>query len=384
MNRRPVPFYRQLAYGNFFLLFIWLLIGFAIGTLILLFPLRSWVDYVRENHLSSTKEKTGVLFMIVFLTVSSFYISKKLFKWQKARKQAGITLLAFMLPLISAGAALFLFMNPNLVNKGAKSNSVSKHFTIGPYPTAEKIEELRKDGFTGIISLLHPAVVPFEPALLADEEKESLKNKIQLIKAPMLPWVSDNSESLKMIEQIARTGKGKYYVHCYLGKDRVNVVKNLIIKLTGESAVNSLNVAAPRKLDDQKVFERGDIFKLAEGVYVTPFPTNEEVLAFFQTGVVKTVVNIMDSSVKENKTWISDEHKQLRASGTPLKNLPVTTTATAEYLSALVDSINSYPKPVVIHHWNTTCPESVLMRKAFRNKTAKATINLKTNVAETN
>jgi protein tyrosine phosphatase (PTP) superfamily phosphohydrolase (DUF442 family) len=261
---------------------------------------------------------------------------------------------------------------------------VSKQFTIGPYPTASKVEELKRQGFTGIISLLHPAVVPFEPSLLGDEEAASAKAGIELVKAPMLPWVGDNTASLKKIEDIVKSGKGKYYIHCYLGKDRVNVVKNLIARVSGDfSSIDQENPSSARTFEKQKAFERGDIYKLDDKIYMPPFPTNEELLSFFLAGQVKTVVNLMDSTDKDNKRWVRAEKKELENAGLTFKSFALSEKTTPKQIDRIIDSLLVYQKPLVVHHWATHFPISKKFREAFFKKTGKAPVNLANDAAET-
>lgn len=384
MFRRPKPLYYRLLHSYLFMLVIWLFTGFAIGTLILLFPLRAWVNYVRESDLSSTTENAGVVIMMLILAVVSFVISFRLFKWHTAKRKGLITLVSLLIPMLCAAGALALFMNPDLVNSGSESSEVSKQFTIGPYPTASKVQDLKKQGFTGIISLLHPAVVPFEPSLLSDEEKATAKAGIQLVKAPMLPWVGDNTASLKTIEEIVKSGKGKYYIHCYLGKDRVNVVKNLIARVSGDfSSIDQENPSSARTFEKQRAFERGDIYKLDENIYMPPFPTDEELLSFFLAGQVKTVVNLMDSTDADNKRWVRAEKKELDNAGLTFKSFAVTEATGAKKINAIIDSILTYQKPLVVHHWGTHFTTMKNFREAFYKKTGKTPINLTNNVPET-
>ncbi|RYE27124.1 MAG: hypothetical protein EOP48_34675, partial [Sphingobacteriales bacterium] len=211
MKRRKLTWYQWTLISWPYLLLIWLFTGFALGTLTLLFPLRSWVNYVRDNDLSSTAENMGVVMIMLVLAIVSFIISLKLYKWHLRKQKIFVTITSSGIPLLFSIAALALFMNPDLVNSGSEAAEISQRFTIGPYPTAEKIEQLKKDGYTGIISLLHPPVVPFEPSLLNDEQKAAEENKVELIKAPMLPWIGDNTASLKKIEDIVKSNKGRYY-----------------------------------------------------------------------------------------------------------------------------------------------------------------------------
>ena len=367
--------------GYLFLAFIWLFTGFALGTVILLWPLRIWINYVRDHNYTDITEKIGVMILIMLLIIISFRISLTLFKCHVTNKKVIVTLLVIIFPLIASACALYLFMNPDIVNKGTANEPVTQRFTIGPYPTEEKIKELKKEGYTTVISLLHPAVVPFEPELLNKEEILLKKYNMQLIKAPMLPWIADNSASLKIVEDVVKNGKGKYYIHCYLGKDRVNVAKNLILRLSG--SVSNMTTENNRTFEGMGSFERGNIYKLDTACYMPPFPTDEEFLAFFLAGQIKTVVNLMDSSVEENKPWIQKERTALASNGIVFKNMAIDVKSSPKEIENVIDSILALPKPLVVHHWNTTCPESKLFRKFYYQKTHYIQTNLATHDTET-
>ncbi len=359
-----------------FFVFIWLCAGFAAGTLILLFPLRWWINTVRTNQISEIYERLGVIGLILLLLLLSFWLSRKLFNWQKQQQRFAFSFISGFFPLVFAGAALILLLQPQFINTDSEQQQVSQQFTIGSYPTAEKIKELKAEGYTGIISLLHPAVVPFEPVLLAQEKAAALKYDIKLLEAPMLPWVSDNAASLKIIEDIIRTNQGKYYIHCYLGKDRVNLVSNLISRLAGEALIEAEAHTARRTFEQMGNFERGDLFRLGPEVYLTPYPTKEEFLAFFLAGNVKTVVNLLDSTDAADQKRIVEERDILKNGAIDFKNYTFHAIMPQKELLAMVDSVLKLPKPIVIHHWNTTCPEAVLFMKLYTQKTQELPLNL--------
>jgi len=367
--------------GYILLVSIWLFTGFALGVAILLWPLRIWVNYTRGNNYSAIAENAGVLVLIGLLIIISFRVSLALFQWHLSRKKMIITVLAMAFPITSSFFALYLLMNPDIVNKDAEKVEVTEKITIGPYPTEEKIKELKKEGFTAVISLLHPAVIPFEPELLNKEEALLKKYNMQLIKAPMLPWVADNRASLKLIGDAVKNGKGKYYIHCYLGKDRVNVVKNFILQLSG--SVSNAGIESSRTFEAQGFFERGNIYKIDTTTYLLPFPTDEELLAFFLAGHVKTVINIMDSTVAENEPWLQKERTVLVPNGIIYKNMAMRDTSDVTDVENIIDTILLLPKPLVVHHWNTTCPESKLFRKIYYQKTHYPQENLANHDYET-
>jgi protein tyrosine phosphatase (PTP) superfamily phosphohydrolase (DUF442 family) len=376
--RRKFP---EKVQGYLFLTTIWLFTGFALGAAILLWPLRYWVNYIRDNHFPGIAENTGVIVLIVLLVLVSFRLSLGLFHWHASRRKAVVTVFAIALPLCSSAGALYLFMNPDMINNSTVTEQIGQRFTIGPYPTEKKIRELKKQGYTCVVSLLHPAVVPFEPELLHQEEVLLGKYHIQLVKAPMLPWIADNEASLKIIRGLIKNGNGKYYIHCYLGKDRVNVVRNLIEE--SSAPVGSVAMQSSRTFEEQKQFERGAIYQIDTATFSSPYPTDEELFAFFLAGNVKTVVNIMDSTVAENTGWIVQEKAKLEKNGIIFRNFPVRENSTAEDVGRIVDSILSLPRPVVVHHWNTTCPESKWFRRIYYEKIRYPQVNLETHDTET-
>jgi len=384
MRRKKQTLFQWFMHSWLYLMLIWLFMGFALGTLTLLYPLRTWVTYARDNALSETAESIGVVVLMLILVIVSFFVSWKLYSWHLRKKQTPVTIISIAIPFVCSIGALMVLMSPDIVNSGSVTSELSQQFTIGPYPTADKIEELKKEGFTGVITLLHPAVVPFEPSLIEEEEEACKKQKLMLVKAPMLPWIGDNTASLNKIEEIVRSGKGKYYIHCYLGKDRVNVVKNLIAKISGGNAgIESEIGPSQRTFETMKRFERGDIYKLNDDVYMTPFPTDEEFLSFFLAGKVKSVVCLLDDTVPENLVWIVKEKKELQKTNVQFKQLSIKENANDEQLEAVIQATINLPKPIVIHSWSTKFSDNIRFRKIYSKIINKPPVNLATNVAET-
>lgn len=360
-----------------FFLFIWLFTGFTLGTFMLLWPVRWWVTYVRSHPNFGNLENTGVLILILMLIAGSFWISRLIFRWQLNANQKKYTLLSGLVPFVLAVGALALLLQPELIND-QQNTQVTEQFTIGPYPTAEKIRALKAEGYTAIVSLLHPAVVPFEPRLMAQEEELAKKYDIKLIEASMLPWVSDNEAALATIETLARNKNERYYVHCYLGKDRVNLVKNLLVQLAGEEAVKVDQLSANRTFEQKKHFERGEIYRLAPGIYFTPYPTKEEFLAFFLAGEIKTVVNLMDSTAVDHQKRITEEREILKESSIRFYNYPLNVAHPnlKSELQQVLSAIDQLPKPIVLHHWNSICPEAQFFIQQFAAQNQQKPINL--------
>ena len=106
-------------------------------------------------------------------------------------------------------------------------------------------------------------------------------------------------------------------------------------------------------------------------------------LLFFLQVSVKAVVNIMDSTVAENDPWIQKERTVLTPNGIIFKNIAVRETSDVKDVENIIDTILLLPKPLVVHHWNTTCPESKWFRKIYYQKNHYPQQNLANHNTET-
>jgi protein tyrosine phosphatase (PTP) superfamily phosphohydrolase (DUF442 family) len=345
------------------ILLLWLFWGFAIGTFILLGPVRTVVNYAREHNWSSQKESLIVFGFIGVLIVVSFaiaFVSSKAVLTGKNKVQKGVLI---GVPLVAAFGALSLLLNPKYVN-GKEQNAVSEGFTIGPYPTKEKLEELKEQGYTTVISLLHPAVIPFEPKLL-DEERENAKGaEIQMINIPLLPWISENEAAIEKLRSLVKNAKGKYYVHCYLGKDRVNVAKQIILQ-ESKQKIQDFETQS-RSLDSIAEFERGQIYKLSNEVYLTPMPTKEEYFGYIIAAGYKQVVALKDLSDPDANKGIAEEQRWLAPYKINLKIFDVGASTTGAEMKKIVDSVKAMPKPLVVHAFKSDQSEAQLFLNAFK------------------
>ncbi|MDD5210550.1 MAG: hypothetical protein PHV36_14260 [Elusimicrobiales bacterium] len=346
--------------GFFLLLYYWLCLGFFLGTLTLMGPVRWLANFSRANGWSDPGEKALVFLFIGILIVVSF-LCARLFsritastggKIGKAGLPAG-SLLVF-------AVSLWFWMNPKLmIDGGMKESSASSagiEFVFGPYPDEAKLAELRKEGYTAVISLLSPAVVPFEPALISREEAAAKEAGIALIGIPMLPWVSDNNQVGDRLKELMDKGAGRYYVHCYLGKDRVNVFKKILGSVSKDVKLTSLQAESLRTLYDIKKFERGGISVLAENVFFIPYPTDEEFFGYILNGSVKTVVSLLDPEDKEDLPWITKERTIAAQHKLALVNYSWKTLSKAGKNEAMKE-LMKLERPIAIHAFNSSAPE---------------------------
>lgn len=328
---------------------LWLLVGFSTGTLLLVGPLRWFVNVCRDRGWPSAVERGGVIAIIAILIAGTALLTGILIRAMRASKsrpfRVGVPLLAFVLAAVATG----LWLRPGAMSGLMGAESRSTRFTFGPYPTEAKMLELKAAGYT-IISLLHPAVVPFEPVMLAREKEAARRTGVRFISLPMLPWVSGNTESLAAIQTLARDQSAKYYVHCYLGRDRVRIVQTLVAPDTGALRTLRRRKAAGRSIADLKKLERGAVYRLGKDGFLTGYPTEEEFFSFILDGETSQVVALMDPTHPEDKRWIEAERKVLQEYRMPFLLIPIEVDRydPAVVLEA-VKKTRKLPKPFVVH-----------------------------------
>lgn len=346
------------AKNIFLFCFIWLCAGFTTGTFILIYPVHWITDYSSLNDWSSSRENITIKFVILLFVILSFLLSVTLLRvYYKIRTMP--ILIAYFSVLVSMTTfVLWLWFNPAImanINPGkiSSENTKNAQFFFGPYPTESTLYELKDNHYTLVISLLNPSVLPFEPKLINDEEKAVLKVGIKYINIPMLPWVSENSDAINKIKDLIKTEKGKIYVHCNLGKDRVNVVKNIIknnngiIDKTAEPMEN-------RHLTDVKQFERGDIIQLEPEVFLTPYPTDEEYFSYILSSPIKDVVSLLNPLDKGDLVMIEKEKNLASRYKINLHQMPLTVDPyNPDEVLKVVQSVKSLPRPLVIHAFFT-------------------------------
>ena len=110
---------------------------------------------------------------------------------------------------------------------------VTENIIIGPYPREKDIEKLAKvNGVKVIISLLNPSL-PFEGSLVNKEKEIVEKMGLEFYNVPLTYLNLDSKENnlqLTKIRKIIEKHKGdKVYIHCYLGRHRVEFVAQRLI-----------------------------------------------------------------------------------------------------------------------------------------------------------
>ncbi|MEN9337442.1 MAG: hypothetical protein RLZZ500_2429 [Bacteroidota bacterium] len=340
-------------------LFVGLCLVFPMGLLSLTVGPNRWVAQLSELYKwsdttqSSLQKVAIVIFLILVLWATikvTQYLDNK-FNYNRKQKRIvwGILSVGLLVSVYIFSFQPEVLTAINVTDSVDKSDTAEYHF--GPYPDADKLQQLKAENYDGVISLLHPLVVPAEPILMDKEKANAAKAEIKLISVPMLPWISKNDSSVVAIRKMARELKGKYYVHCYLGKDRANVFKNIIRKETGHTVKGVAN--SERSLELQQKFERGTIYKLENEVYLTPCPTDEEMLAFILNGKVNSVVSLLNPEEEGDAKILGTEKLLMNRYNQFYANHPIHRKMSDEEILQKIKTIKTYRKPMVIHAFFT-------------------------------
>lgn len=360
----------------------------AIFFLIILFPLgfytllvgpSKWViEAALRNSWSEYHEKIAQRFVILGLVAISSVLAWLLWRLFLSAKPGLIRYSAVSISLILFTVSVYLFsFRPDvfiLMSGGSVSLTQSVvndsgsniEFVLGAYPDMKELRRLKQAGYTAVVSLLSNMVVPAEPHLIREERDNADKVGIKLIHIPMLPWVSGNNKSITRIRELAKTGTGKYLVHCYLGRDRVNVFRKIVRDMGVKS--KSLQGDFVRHIEDLRTFERGAYTKLDKNVYLAPFPTDEEFFGYIVNGQFASVVSLLDPKAASDTMWISREKSMLLRYGVRYINLPISNEKDFRGIRALIDSFPGIKRPIVIHKYSSDDPLYKLIIKTLSQK----------------
>lgn len=304
---------RLTSFGAF--CYLWLMVGFFTGTLLLVGPVRFITAELQARGWTDEQESWAMLGVIAVYVLASAALALWLFRRAASCRTRRMRLAIPIALTVAAVASLWAWMNPTVLATVAggvagEVKSGNAEFVFGPYPEPARLDELKKDGYAGVISLQHPAVLPFEPPGIAKEKAHAEKIGLPFIHAPMMPWVSANDESLEKIRQLARTARGRYYVHCGLGRDRANVVKRMLEREGAQVAASGgfLEAGSFRKrlTNGRGPFERGEIRELEHDVWLIPYPNKHELFGNMLSGQVKHVLMLLDPNNPTEKPWLDE------------------------------------------------------------------------------
>ena len=309
---------------------MWLLVGLVLGTAVLVGPVRLITEGMgRAGWEQSSQDHVLIVVILLYLAFSLLLTRWIVGIMFRARNRNTRWAIAALFTLLGAGTA-WEWSNPAKLlagiagggDGGSYNVAGGAEFLFGAYPDDAKLESLKKAGVTAIISLQHPGVV-IEREGISAERDATKKLGLQFIQAPMLPWVSDNEESLQKLREIARKGKGKYFVHCGLGRDRVNVAKRIIEAEGSKIALSADVKTATGFADRPDPFERGSLAHLEPGKWLIPYPNKHEMFGFILGGQSGAVVSLLDATDPEQAAWNAEMEKLLKEYSIPFIMRPL-------------------------------------------------------------
>lgn len=179
----------------------------------------------------------------------------------------------------------------------------SKRLTFGSYPDIEKLGQLDDQEYDGVIALLNPST-PFERVLLDEEKTNGKEIGVKVYSFPMLPWVSENGDSLQGIESLVGKDDGRYYIHCYPGKHRVDLVRQ---RLANDKVGD---VAADKEDPLPDELERGPLVSFEEErTALGPYPADEEWFNELVRQNFEEIVSTLNPNDPKDVPWIEKERK---------------------------------------------------------------------------
>lgn len=349
-------------------LFLWLLIGFTVGSGLLLGPVQEITGALRDAGWADTWESLVINTIIILYVIATFFAA---LVFTRISIQTRYRLHAWgilgMWSCLMLGS-LYLWLSPSLVTPNQQTTiSSNPRFTFGSYPSPEDIQRLEEEGYTGVISLLHPAVVPFEPELIRREKNAIANSGLDFIHLPMLPWISENVASRDSLKTIAQTGTGRYYVHCYLGRDRIGMVRSIIESMQDMPETNTDSLFRTEASNIPLTLERGSVTHLENRVFFSPYPTDAEFIKYF-FGKSFKIVSLLNPENTNDVQWIEKEQKLLAGYGIPFSNFPVSLEGydPANVLD-IARKVKSLEPPVLVHGFLSPSFRSQSFIQAYRS-----------------
>lgn len=318
-------------------------LGFAGGVLYLLFFLVPFEQQLVDRGVSQDTVDLVlaalVLAWILFGLAATAVYGRLLLRREGLLPAAGVAGAS-----VVAACVMFFFLLDNdfmaaAGQLGQQSTQGGQRIVYGPYPDAEQLEELRDEGYDGVITLLSPTL-PFERVLLDKELKNGREAGIRVYSRPMLPWVSGNKDSLSEIRKLAAQRDRQFYIHCYLGKHRVDLVRQDL----GAAEARAQDVALPDR------FERGRVVPFDDGrVVLGPYPTDDEWFEYVLRRDVEEIISTLDPSNPDDRPWIARERRIAEENGVKFTLMPLEADPAPEAVERVADRVAASDRRIYVH-----------------------------------
>jgi tetratricopeptide (TPR) repeat protein len=125
------------------------------------------------------------------------------------------------------------------------------HLVVGPYPLEEDFAALRRSRIDTIVTLLDPDL-PWERRLLEQERKLAREWAIRLVDIPMSSlggagFDRDHEADAAAAADAVARARGRVYLHDYLGRGRVEAVRERLATRRSEPADQDVSIEARMK-----------------------------------------------------------------------------------------------------------------------------------------
>ncbi len=342
---------------------IWLFLGFSLGLSTLFGPVRWIADLTIDYEI----EQRLIKLLIGFYVISTALISAWLVRvWRRPGQRIHIKCLIILFAFCS-GISSFLYMVfPSYFGSvSIIETSRSEKITFGPLPNKEQMQELKNKGYTVIIALLDPGILPEK--LILDREKVAAREVgIQLIHIPMIPWVGEKTNDLakeKFREIFSQEAvNDRYYVHCYLGADRVNIAKKMIQAIF--PGLIEVQETHSNPLEKTHSLYNGKVIQLGNEIFIIPSPTRDEIFNYL--GKMPLVTSILDPAFFREKGRIDELGEILKQFNTPYEVFSIPPIGIDPYqVLDVVQKMKNLSTPFVIETNDTDSARAEIFAQTF-------------------
>ncbi|MBU0731931.1 hypothetical protein KKC88_03570 [Patescibacteria group bacterium] len=322
--------------------------SFALGLAVLFGVIVPIEEQLTQLELSQTAINIAMVVIIVSYLILSVAITgifyRRIVLKENRVKYAKYFIIVLL--IIDAFAFYLLISTENSVVTDLQSIATEDQtqYAYGPYPSASKLQQLKDEGYTGVITLLS-STIPFESVLLEEEKQNGEKIGLPVYSYPMLPWVSGNESSIEGIKELLEKQKeGRFYIHCYLGKHRVDLVRQIVEAQYGVLE-NLRTFIYPAN------FERGDIFIYRDGqLLLGPYPTDTEWFNEILRGQAKKVISYLDPDIPEQAELIKQQELTCQDMDLECINIPIKKTDDGySGIQDVIDAANASEVITFIH-----------------------------------
>jgi len=334
--------------------FVWVTLGAGLGSLAAALALKAFLEGRWDGPGGTVSVAVVFTAFVVAWGVLGVPASRL---WQRRGSLTRVGISVALLAGLAAGVSSWGWLvdvpeEPVFLEAGGR-------FAFGAYPTREVVSSLEEQDFSGVISFLDPEGDPEQAGLVDKERSMTAESGLELFSAPLFAGDSVNRETLDAVRAIVEEGEGRYYVHAS-GEESLQSSRLLLMRLSGRGAL------LPDRLAEVEAFERGRIYRLSEGVYLAPFPTESEHFRYYLTGSVRSVLSLMDPETPADIPWIERQRELLEPNGIEfhLAPLPGEPFDPARAVAA-AEIAGSLPRPLVVQSFLTASTSAEAFAQAF-------------------